>query len=308
MQNRSLAAGHLLALFVSVIWGTTFISTKLLLRDFSPMEIMLFRFIIAWLALFLWSPRPLIPKSLKNEWPFLAAGFSGLTLYFILENTALLYTMASDAGIIISAAPMFTALLLWLARRTPRPSGAFFLGFLLAMAGITLLTLLHGDGLSLNPLGDVLVLCAALSWGAYGVCIELTRTQGYSNIQVTRKVFFWGLLLALACSPLFHPDLAPARFAAAPEMLFHILYLGLGASALCFLAWNRAVLLIGPVATNVYIYLMPIITLAASALLLHEPVTPAALAAISLILLGLWLSQRRAAPKGRGARDPAAQN
>ena len=65
----------------------------------------------------------------------------------------------------------------------------------------------------------------------------------------------------------------------------------MGASALCFLAWNKATALIGSVATNVYLYLMPVITVAASALILGEPVTALTLAAIALILAGLALSQ-----------------
>ena len=107
-----------MALFVTVVWGTTFISSKLLLAAFTPLEIMTFRFVIAWAVLFLLSPRPIKPKSLKGELPFVGAGITGLTLYFILENTALEYTLASNVGIIISAAPMFSALLLWAFRRT----------------------------------------------------------------------------------------------------------------------------------------------------------------------------------------------
>ena len=93
--------------------------------------------------------------------------------------------------------------------------------------------------------------------------------------------------------PFLRPSLSLAPFLEDPTRLFHILYLGLAASALCFVCWNRAMALIGTVATNVYIYLTPVITLIASALILGEPVRPQALGAIALILLGLWLSQRR---------------
>ena len=62
------------------------------------------------------------------------------------------------------------------------------------------------------------------------------------------------------------------------------------------MSWNKAVVYIGSLATNVYIYLMPVITLVASALILREPVNPANLGAIALILAGLWLSQKKAAP------------
>ena len=76
-------------------------------------------------------------------------------------------------------------------------------------------------------------------------------------------------------------------------LLGNTVYLGIGASALCFLAWNKASALIGSIATNVYLYLMPVITVVASVLILSEPVTALTLAAIILILSGLILSQRK---------------
>lgn len=290
-MKKELVAGHLLALFVAVVWGTAFIAVKVLLDAFHPIEVMIFRFGIAWAALFLFSPKPLVPQSLRRELPFLGAGLTGLTLYFILQNYALKFSFASTVGIIISAAPMFTALLLWLCRRAPRPGKAFFVGFVLSMAGITLISVAQGEDLDFNLIGCLLTLGAAFCWGAYGVCIELTQGSGYTSIQVTRKVFFWGLLFSLPFIWLNHLDLSLGRFAR-PEMLFCVLYLGLGASAVCFAAWNRAVELIGSVATNVYIYLMPVITLVASALILREPVTLFSIGAVALIILGLWLSQR----------------
>lgn len=287
--------GHLLALFVTIVWGTTFVSTKVLLRALRPVEIMVFRFVIAWIVLFLCSPRPLLPKGWKSELPFAGAGLTGLTLYFVLENYALTYTFAGNVGIIISAAPMFTALLLWITRRTPRPRWTFFAGFAVAMTGITLISVTGGEELGLNPLGDLLTLGAAFCWGAYGVFIELVQPQGYTELQVTRKVFLWGLVFLIPCVLTQRLDFSLGRFAA-PEMLFNILYLGLGASALCFVFWNKATACIGSIATNVYIYLTPVITLVASALILGEPIRPASVGAIALILAGLWLSQRQAAP------------
>lgn len=281
-----------MALLVSVVWGTTFISTKILLRALHPVEIMIFRFIIAWVVLFLCSPKPLRPKSLKSELPFVAAGITGLTFYFVLENYALTFALASTVGIIISASPMFTALLLWVCRRAKRPTSAFFFGFVIAMAGITLISIAKGEALGFNLIGCLLALGSAFSWGAYGVCIELTQGAGLTDLQVTRKVFFWGLLFTLPFLFFNQLDLTVVRFSD-PVMLFNILYLGLGASALCFVAWNKAVIFIGSVATNVYLYLMPVISLVASAIILREPVTPYAVGAVLLIMLGLWLSQRQ---------------
>lgn len=300
---KSRFTGHLMALFVSIVWGTTFISTKLLLVNFHPVEIIIYRFLLAWVILFLLSPKPLRPVSFKGELPFMAAGLTGLTVYFLLENTALTYTLASNCGIILSTAPMFTAMMLWLTKRAPRPRWTFFLGFAIAMGGISVISL-GGSRLELNPLGDLLVLGAALSWGCYGVCLELADGQGLSTLQTTRKVFFWGLAFTLMLSPLFARDLHLldlGRFAD-PVMLFNILYLSAGASAFCFILWNRAIQLIGSVSTNLYIYLTPVITLTASAIVLGEPVTASALGAIALIILGLWLSQKKA-PKSSGTPE-----
>ena len=248
---HSRVLGHILALFVTVVWGTTLISSKILLRAFTPLEIMTFRFLIAWAVLFCLSPRLLRPQDFRSELPFAAAGVSGLTLYFLLENTALRYTLT----------------------------------------GIALISLSGGESLELNPLGDLLTLGAALCWGAYGVCLEFASSSGLNQLQCTRKVFFWGLATLLPLLPILHPDYSLSRFSD-PSMLFNILYLGLVASALCFVCWNKAMVLIGTVATNVYIYLTPVVTLIASALILGEPVRPQAIGAIFLILPGLWLSQR----------------
>ena len=110
-MNNKAATGHLSALITILIWGTTFISTKVLLSDFQPVEILFFRFIIGLLALFLIYPRRLQGTTLRQEFTFATAGLCGICLYYLLENIALTYTMASNVGVIISVAPFFTAIL-----------------------------------------------------------------------------------------------------------------------------------------------------------------------------------------------------
>ena len=282
-----------MALFVSFVWGTTFISSKLLLEQFHPIEIVIFRFLIAWFILFLLSPKPLFPKSVKSELPFLFAGLTGLTIYYLFENTALTFTLASNCGVVMSTAPMFTALALWVTRRSARPRWTFFCGFLLAMTGICIISL-AGSRLDLNPIGNLFLIGASLAWGCYGIFLEMASEQGYTTLQTTRKLFFWGLLFTAACIPLYGGELTfeLSRFAH-PVMAFNILYLSAGASALCFILWNTAIDTIGTLATNLYIYLMPVITLIASALVLSEPITVTSLCATALIISGLWLSQRK---------------
>mgnify|MGYP000746777181 CR=1 FL=1 len=162
MNHNRTAAGHLAAFVTILIWGTTFISTKMLLRTFSPVEILFIRFVIGYLALWLVCPRSLRLSSARQEALYAAAGFCGVAIYYLLENIALTYTLASNVGVIISIAPFFTAILGWMFLGGERPRFRFFAGFLLAMAGISLISFGNETALSLNPTGDLLAVAAAV--------------------------------------------------------------------------------------------------------------------------------------------------
>ena len=105
------AKGHLLALFTICVWGTTFIATKVLLKAFTPIEILFMRFLIGYFLLLLMNRQGLSVSNKKQELYFIGAGLTGVTFYFLLENIALTYTYASNVGIIIATAPFFTAIL-----------------------------------------------------------------------------------------------------------------------------------------------------------------------------------------------------
>ncbi len=51
MNGNHALQGHALAMFTELVWGTTFVSTKVLLRAFTPLEIMIARFALGFLAL-----------------------------------------------------------------------------------------------------------------------------------------------------------------------------------------------------------------------------------------------------------------
>ena len=243
----------------------------------------------AWTWGWSWPPAP--GMSRKQELTFAAAGLCGVCLYYLLENIALTYTMASNVGVILSVAPFFTAILSRLVLREERLGANFFVGFAAAMAGIILISF-NGSRLELNPMGDLLALLAALVWACYSVLTRRISGYGYSTVLTTRRVFCYGILFMLPALFLFDFRLGLDRFAN-PVYLFNILFLGLGASALCFVTWNFAVKALGAVKTSVYIYITPVITVAASVAILHESVTPLAVLGIVLTLMGLFLSESK---------------
>lgn len=288
--NRT--TGYLASLFTIIIWGTTFISTKILLVDFQPVEILLFRFVMGLAALVLVCPRRLKGTSRQQELTFAAAGLCGICLYYLLENIALTYTMASNVGVIISVAPFFTAILSCLFLKEERPKANFFIGFTVAMIGIFLISF-NGSKLELNTVGDLLALLAALVWACYSVLTKKISGYGYHTILTTRRVFCYGILFMIPTLFLFDFRLELERFTN-PIYLFNIVFLGLGTSALCFVTWNFAVKVLGAVKTSIYIYMVPVITVVTSVAILHERITGLAAVGTVLTLAGLLLSESKA--------------
>ena len=247
-MNPTLAA-HAAAILTILIWGATFTSTKVLLQAFAPIEILFLRFLLGACALLLACPRLLHVRDRRREVIFALAGLCGVTLYFLLENIALSYSTASNVGVLVGISPFLTALLARIVLGESLHPG-FFVGFVCAMSGIICIAVNSNAVLRLNPLGDVLALLAALTWAFYSILTRKIGDYGYNTLQVTRRIFCWGLLFMLPTLPLsgFRWDLARL---ARPEMLANLLFLGLGASALCFATWNFTIRILGAIKTSV---------------------------------------------------------
>jgi len=227
---------------------------------------------------------------------FAGAGLTGVTLYFLLENMALTYTTASNVGVIISIAPFFTAIIAHLFLKSEKLHLQFFLGFLASITGIVLITFNGSFLLDLNPLGDILAILAAILWAIYSVITRRISQLGYNTIQTTRRTFFYGIIFMLPALYIFNFQWGFYRFAQ-PVNLLNILFLGFGASALCFVTWNTAVKILGAVKTSVYIYMVPVVTVVTSVIVLHEEITIIAFIGIVFTLLGLFLSERTSSKK-----------
>lgn len=135
-------------------------------------------------------------------------------------------------------------------------------------------------------------LLAAFLWACYSILTRKISSFGYNTILTTRRVFFYGILFMIPALFLFDFELDLSRFANMTYLL-NILFLGLGASALCFVTWNFAVKILGAVKTSICIYLVPVITVAASVLIIHEPFTWITGIGTILTLAGLLISEKK---------------
>lgn len=290
---------HLVALFTIFVWGTTFVSTKVLLVSLSPLWILLLRFAIGFIVLCALRPRILRLDERKHELLFAAAGATGIAAYYLLENVALVFTTATAVGVIVAASPLFTAIISALLGDRSSLNARFFAGFLLAMGGLVVVGIgAESDGMvaplgEASLLGDLLALLAALVWAVYSVLVQKIASLGYETISSTKRTFLWGLVFIIPISVLFNGSLVSLEVLLRWDNVLNLLFLGVVASAACFVTWGLSVKHLGPTISTTYIYLVPAITATASILLLGEPLNVLIALGVLMTIAGLLLSQRR---------------
>jgi len=284
MKER-LLSGHLFAMICVLIWGTTFIVSKNLMKTLTPIQLMWMRFVIAYVAL--WALYPHWYLHWKEEpWFFLISLF-GNTLYFLSENSALRLTQAANVSILVATAPIITALILRFTRGeklTPRQG----IGFAVSFVGVVLVVLNGVFMLRLHPTGDLLALAAAASWAVYSILIRRS-TEEYNSFLITRKVMFYGILTS---TPLLLLNKAAINFSALLTFknIMGLVYLGFIGSALCYVMWNNSIRQLGTLKASIYINAIPLVTLLAGSVVLNETVTNMGAIGIILVIGGLLLS------------------
>lgn len=307
MKKKSGLIGNAAALYSALIWGTTFIVTKNLMEDFNAAEILLIRFFIAFVVLFiarLIKGREEKPEnhSGKDELLCFVCGLTGLFIYGTFEILSMKYTYASNTSTIVSTNPFFIALFTILFLKEEKPRVNFFLGFLIAITGVVLISFNGATQFGLNPLGDGLALLSAASWGVYTTFVKKLSNRGYSTVYITRHTYFWGSLIMAAALPFFGLNTDLTRFEN-PVSVGSLLFLGIFASCTCFLTWNFATRTIGPVSSSVYIYAIPAITIIFAAILLHEKVNIISVLGIVLVVAGTVVSSLKKKEKIQTASE-----
>lgn len=286
---------HAIAFLVVSIWGSTFVFTKLLLlAGLTPAQIFTLRFIIAYLMLLvfcLWRGIRWMADSWKDELLMAGLGISGGSLYFLAENGAMNYTTTTNTSLIVCLCPLFASALISLFYKSQSLNRTQTFGTLMAAAGVVVVVMNGHFVLHLSPKGDALAFVACLCWAVYSL-LMIPANARYDTVFITRKVFFYGLLSMI---PYFilRPGLNTHLLLGQPALLWTLLFLGCVASTLCFLAWNWAMKKLGAVVVTNYVYFNPVVTILFAWLLLSESITVYFLLGTLLILVGMYLSDRR---------------
>ena len=286
---------HLVAFLVVAIWGVTFVFTKLLLMaGLTAAQIFVLRFIMAYLLLLVYTlvrkQFRLFASSWQHELLMVALGITGGSLYFLMENSAMIYTTTTNTSLIVCLCPLFAALLVALFYRSMRLHGIQIAGTVMAAIGVIIVVLNGRFVLHLSPLGDTLAFGACLCWAFYSL-LMIPAGQHYDTLFITRKVFFYGLLSMIPYFLIFS-DLPSLSVVLRPDVLANLLFLGCIASMLCYLAWNWVIKKLGAVIVTNYVYFNPVTTVIFAWLILSERITIYFLIGTLLILTGMYLCNK----------------
>jgi drug/metabolite transporter (DMT)-like permease len=290
--RHTVLLGHLCGLGTALIWGLTFVATKVAMNaGLSAFETLFLRFLIAYLAL--WAIRPRLPRwnGWRAEWPFVACGACGVSFYYLLEYNSLLYTSASFVSIICALGPLFVSGALWLVYRQ-RPRRLFFAGFAVCALGTILVVTAGGVGLAVTVPGTLLALAGNVLWASYCVILRRTDEGGTADtIMSIRRIFFWGLITLAPCAFFFGFDISEVNLLA-PELISSLLILGLLASCAAYILYSLGTRFIGESATSVYLYFPPVVASISAYFLLGESIALAGIVGIVTIIAGLIISQK----------------
>lgn len=283
-MGKSLAL--ILGLVIVLIWGTSFVCSKNLVNyGLLPHEVYLLRALISYFTLLAFSHKRFLSDNKRDEFYLFLLGFFGGSLYYVLENSALTFSYATNVSFIVSLSPLMTAIIMAVFFKT-RLGSRLLLGSLLSIIGLFFLVFNGSFIYSIRLLGDILAIAAALSWAVYSVLIKLVSSK-YDVFFITRKVFFYGVITVVPyffIKPFSFPLEGLSQFC----VLSNLLYLALLSSMLAFVAWIYVIEKLGPINAANLVYLSPVFTFLFSCFFLHEPITVYSVLGACLILLGVY--------------------
>jgi len=281
------------ALLAIVFWGVSFVATKAVVAELPPTTLIFCRAGLGSLLLgtiLALRRQPVLPPR-DALGPLALMGFVGVAFHQLLQAYALQLTSAVHTGWLIGLIPLWSALLaavLLRERFGPRKIAGLLVGFAGAVLVVTRGDL--GAGLLALPStrGDLLVLASTVNWAVYTVLGHATiRRLGPTRATAGAMLMGWLMLAPPFLASAGWSDLARLS----PSGLGALLFLGLAASGLGYLFWYGAIERLETSRVAAFLYLEPLVTLAAAVVLLGEPVGLTTVAGGLVVMAGVALVQ-----------------
>lgn len=284
---------YYLPFFATVIWGAAYPFTKYVINQISPLNLVFIRTFVSVIILFFLTKE----KFKKHEFnlnfilKLFFMSIIGVSFQQYIQAYALKYTLASNAGWLITLTPIIVVVIqIFLGEKI---SFLKILGFLLGFSGAFAVVISQSGFKNFSLIstkGDWIFISSCFAWAFY---VVLTR-KWFSN-KKQDFITFWTMFIALI-------SLIPFLFSS--NLYFEIsnlnsngwiciFYLSVLSSALAYFFWNKSVELIGPVKSSYFIYSQPFSAMISSSLLLGEKISIITISGGFLILAGVYLVREK---------------
>jgi drug/metabolite transporter (DMT)-like permease len=295
MQVRPRKASFLTAgslLLAALCWGLAPVATRYLLDYFSPLQLVLLRFLIS--AIFF---LPLLWPLRAHHWTLkelalaVFCGLVGVIGYNLIVTYGLSRIPAGMAGLLIATEPIWILLIAALVLHE-KIAWSVLAGLLLSLGGIVLLLSRSIAGATWNTGvlgGSLLVLLAALMWSIYTVAVRTLSKKIGARVSTALTLVIGTLPLLAFWDPTSLALLPHLNLAAWGALLL----LTLGSTVVATILWNYGVARTASSQAGLFLYLVPLISVAGGALFLHEQISFVTLASGLLIVSGVALAQIR---------------
>jgi len=278
-------------LFAVIVWGASFIATKIGLKDVTPITVVWLRFGMGVMILGgMVAARKEFAWPAKNEWIYFAfLGLLGITWHQWLQSTGLQTAQASTTAWIVATTPVFMALLGWLVLKekiTPVQVfgiGLAAVGVLLVVSNGNLGSILTGQ---FGVPGDYLIMLSAPNWAIFST---LSR-KGLSRHPAARMMFYVMSFGWLFSSISFF---AGRNINQIPKLSVDgwvgVAFLGIFCSGLAYIAWYDGLQAIAASQVGAFLYIEPLVAVVVASVILAEPITIASMVGGAVILSGVYL-------------------
>ena len=294
-MQKSKAIPYLEVLFAVIVWGASFIATKIALVEISPITIIWLRFMMGVLILG-------IAVVLRRQFRFppiielgyfALLGFLGITFHQWLQSNGLRTSEAGTTAWIVATTPVFMALLGWIVLKEGlgwyKTTGIF-----LAFAGV-LLVVSKGDLASVSvgrfgAPGDKLILVSAINWAVFSVLSRRVLKSSPASLMMFYVMSFGWIFTSIlfgTSSGLYEISNLTVKG------WMGIAFLGIFCSGLAYIAWYDALQALPAAQTGAFLYIEPLVAVVVAFIVLREPITLVSLIGGGIILFGVWLVNRK---------------
>jgi drug/metabolite transporter (DMT)-like permease len=291
--KKDIYIGINLASLAAFIWAGNFIIARGVIRDIPPVSLAFYRWLLASLIILPFAIRQFRAEwpAVKNAWHYLFwASLTGIALFNTFVYIGAHYTSAINLALIGTTTSPIIATVLARVFLKEQIGASKLIGLALCIIGVLFL-LSRGDFRNLLTLkfskGDLWVLAAATCFAVYNTLVK-KKPASISPINYLFVIFSFGTLLLFPFYLWENNHTAPVIWN--KDLLLSILYLGIGASVICFWIWNIAISKLGAARTILFGNLIPVFSSLAAVVFLHEEFTLTHIISMTLVFMGVLIA------------------